>query len=103
MILIFRGGCFAMEWESLCADVAGDDDAEPRDGSFAACFIASPKSGVLARLACRERREEGGVEVTSGEEAGPGGGLYRHLRWFGAIGSWMGQSLLMHPAQPSDQ
>ena len=78
MILIFRGGCFAMEWESLCADVAGDDDAEPRDGSFAACFIASPKSGVLARLACRERREEVGVEVTSGEEAGPGGGLYRH-------------------------
>ena len=79
MILIFRGGSFAMEWESLCADVAGDDDAEPRDGSFAACFIAE-ESGVLAvaRLACRERREEGGVEVTSGEEAGPGGGLYRH-------------------------
>jgi len=50
-----------MEWESLCADVAGDDDAEPRDGSFAACFIAE-ESGVLAvaRLACRERREEGG-------------------------------------------
>jgi hypothetical protein len=34
-----------MEWESrLCADVAGGDDAEPRDGSFAeCCFIASPE------------------------------------------------------------
>jgi hypothetical protein len=83
-ILIFRGGaCLAMPWESLCAEIP--DDAPARDGSFAACFMASPVRGVRTAgrpLGCRERRERGRRGRRRLRVEGAFGGFYRHSGGF---------------------
>jgi hypothetical protein len=60
ILILLRGGALlAMAaWESLCTEIP--DDALARDGSFAACFMASPVSGFCVRtygwlLECGQR------------------------------------------------
>jgi hypothetical protein len=102
-ILTFRGGaCMAMAWESLWGEIPDDvDDAPARDGSFAACFMASPVRGAR----CARLPGLWSVERDASEDDGGGGayewrerwgGFYRHSGGFEPLDLWMRRPLVHH-------